>query len=679
MSNEPIIIEQIQLSEVSESAPIVVSNTVDNLTQEENKKPKKSKSKRNSNDENKDKKEQANPYLRTFTIHIKQKQDVIMLRNAILDYKHLENMIIILINLCKKDQEYRAADLLLNNITMKAVLKQTEGGEATKDDILYLNNKLKKYDLFQTVLNYVEDKNINGHNISMLVRRLKKDFKNHEDRLEKGVHSNAPKPKKINKINSYSLPLASEKWSLAKKDYVGLNFFDKMVYIYCPFKGKLDTEHEQYESKIKEQKNKKNAEARLKRKQEKEKKKQQEQQEKESLLEEKSIQVYIQGINQEQQNTNKEEPTIVLQDKETVKQIEQVLKGSNIQSINVSLSNAQVYLNFTYDKSDRLNKNIELEANDDLLKLNQEIDKALLQDIKKDMPNKSQVFKGIKAGLDVGLIHFAALFIDDDKDNSLLFSGRRFIKYNCFYNKQISDINEEMAKHVLTYKQVTQKDGTVIKIPTEYKQHGKQLKNKKRLLTEKRNRFFDEEFLQYAIGIIKYLKHYDVKYLVISKNLSFAKKDGELDMNKKTKQKFYQIPFGRFLNMLECIGKEHGIEVVDCDEAYTSKSSCLSDNVALKQKELKGKKSSVTDFSGSRTARGLYHDKPTNLRYNADMNGSANHIKVIFNDVEYRLNPMLKRKLASPLTIKSNLDLQNRLRVMSSTCTSRIETNVSKN
>ena len=38
---------------------------------------------------------------------------------------------------------------------------------------------------------------------------------------------------------------------------------------------------------------------------------------------------------------------------------------------------------------------------------------------------------------------------------------------------------------------------------------------------------------------------------MISKNLSFTKTTGEIKMVKKTKQKFYQIPFGRLLNLIE--------------------------------------------------------------------------------------------------------------------------------
>lgn len=546
MSNEPIIIEQIQSSEVSESLPIIDSNTVDNPTQEENKKPKNSKSKKNSKSEDKDKEEQENPFIRTFTIHLNKKQDVKFLRKAVYDYKHLENMIILLIKYCKHDNESRAAKLLLNNVTMKAVLKQTAGGEKTKDNIEYLNNKLKKYDLFQVLLDYVEDKKINGHNISMLVRRLKKDYKNHKDRLEKGIHSNEPKAKSLNKVTRCSIPLEPDKWTLAKQDHIGVNLYDKMYYIYCPFKGKLFEE----------------------------------------------------------------------------------LK--HIQNVTVSVSNDQVYLNIGYDKREKIGA------------------KTATYEQRKE----------VRAGGDVGVINLLSLFIDDHKDNSLILSGKRYINYNCYYNKQISNINEEIAKNAIEYREVTKKDGEVIKIPTKHNQRGIQLKNKKKLITEKRNRFFDEEFLQLALGVVRYCKKNDVTSLVLSKNLSFAKKEGSMDMNKKTKQKFYQIPFGRLLNKIQSIGQEEGIDVDFKDEAYTSKSSCLSVNVAEIQKIKKEDKSFSTDFGGSRLKRGLFFDKKTGLKYNADMNASANHIVVKHPEVRFNYGKIIKRKLTSPLKIKRKFDLQ---------------------
>lgn len=484
--------------------------------------------------------------IRTFTLHLNKKQDIKYLRRSIYDYKHMENMIILLIKYCKEDQEHHAAKLLLNNITMKALLKKTKGGKKTKHDINYLKNKLLKYPLFTTLLDYVDNKKINGHNISMIVRRMKNDFKNHEDRLKDGLKSTAPKAKSLNKIVQYSVPLESNKWTLKKDNHIGVNLHDKMYYIYFPHQGKL----------LKE----------------------------------------LQSIN----------------------------------NITVSVSNDQVYLNIGYCKS--LSK--------------------------KEPSGKSILPKPVlEAGGDVGIINLLSLFLNDKNDNSLILSGKKYINYNCFYNKQISKINEDLAKNVIEYREIAQQDGGFIKIPTKYNQKGIQLKNKKKLLTEKRNRYFDEEFLQLAMGVVRYCKKYNITSLVLSNNLSFTKIDGSIKMDKKTKQKFYQIPFGRLLNKIKSIGQEYGINVLFKNEAYTSKSSCISVNVSEIQKIKNEDRSISTDFGGSRLKRGLFHDKKTDLKFNADINGAANHIIVAYPAVKYNYGKILKRKLCSPKKIKSKFNL----------------------
>ena len=82
---------------------------------------------------------------------------------------------------------------------------------------------------------------------------------------------------------------------------------------------------------------------------------------------------------------------------------------------------------------------------------------------------------------------------------------------------------------------------------------------------------------------------------------------GEIKQNKKSKQTFYQIPFGSFLNILQRKCIEAGIEVKLVDEAWTSKTSILSDDVNLSQSRLSTGK---TGYRGVRiknkSHRGLY-------------------------------------------------------------------------
>ena len=92
--------------------------------------------------------------------------------------------------------------------------------------------------------------------------------------------------------------------------------------------------------------------------------------------------------------------------------------------------------------------------------------------------------------------------------------------------------------------------------------------------------------------------------------------------------------FGSFLNILQRKCIEAGIEVKLVDEAWTSKTSILSDDVNLSQSRLSTGK---TGYRGVRiknkSHRGLYLDKVFKVVYNADLGAAANHIRLIYQNV----------------------------------------------
>ena len=139
-------------------------------------------------------------------------------------------------------------------------------------------------------------------------------------------------------------------------------------------------------------------------------------------------------------------------------------------------------------------------------------------------------------------------------------------------------------------------------------------------------------------------------------------------MVKKTKQKFYQIPFGRLLNLLEEKLTDKEIKVIEINEAYTSKTSSLTGDVVKVQVKSKGKEEILpNDLNGSRgnkvsgnlnnpLGRGLFKDIVINKVINADINAAVNHIKVGISQVGYsniKINKDLF-KYCNPIKIKSN-------------------------
>ena len=327
-------------------------------------------------------------------------------------------------------------------------------------------------------------------------------------------------------------------------------------------------------------------------------------------------------------------------------------KDQILKSLNLSHSNGSLYLHFSYG--------------------------VIIP------PNTPKVAKIVKkkpkklAGGDLGLINLLSVFVNDKKSDSFMISGRRFIKYNCNFNKQIAKLNTDIANEAIKWKEIetTLKNENgdnylkndkpikqMTKIPTEYSKKGIELKGFKAVLTEKRNRFFKEEFEKISTHLVQYFEKINVTDFVGSKNLSFAKVKGSIKLNKKTKQKFYQIPFGDFLNMLERKLKLSNINFINIDEAHTSKTSCLSKNVneMVKLREENQKSLSTNVYGGRRVKRGFYKDYASNILFNADINGAVNHLKVAFKRLKFEWLLEYKDKICSPILFKSDEMFRQRL------------------
>lgn len=144
-----------------------------------------------------------NKELKTFSIHETDLSFVRHIKSLLFQYKHLENIINILLqqqfnknqNLLNHidkdnniDKELKDKDselilgkemfnLLLNPIIMKAVLNHNTGGIKTKETIAKVNKYFQHNDLFNQAI--IASKQLNDKNISMIIRRLKKDWSNY--------------------------------------------------------------------------------------------------------------------------------------------------------------------------------------------------------------------------------------------------------------------------------------------------------------------------------------------------------------------------------------------------------------------------------------------------------------------------------------------------------------------
>ena len=318
--------------------------------------------------------------------------------------------------------------------------------------------------------------------------------------------------------------------------------------------------------------------------------------------------------------------------------------NKKINSVTVSLSHGHIYYNLQY-----------IDENKTSINNIKDKDLSIIKDKK-------------IAGLDVGLNNIASIFVNDKDTKSIIISGKELISYNCNFNKRLAKINNEIANEVIQYKEIVNKEGNKQLIPEEYSKKGKVLQNRKSQLFERRKLYMDDYMQKLSKKITNYLVINKVDNLVISRNLSFTKTSGEIKMVKKTKQKFYQIPFGRLLNLIEdkLLAKE--INIVEINEAYTSKTSSLNaDIVKIQEKSKKKEVILPNDLNGSRgnkvsgnlnnpLGRGLFKDIVINKVINADINAAVNHIKVGINQIglkDIKINKDLF-KYCNPIKIKSN-------------------------
>ena len=271
----------------------------------------------------------------------------------------------------------------------------------------------------------------------------------------------------------------------------------------------------------------------------------------------------------------------------------------------------------------------------------------------------------MEAGLDVGVNNLMSVFINDDDSKSIIFDGKLLKRYNSKSNRKLAKLMKTKSEEVVEYIERENEKGEKYTVPAKYSERGVKTNRIISNLFEKRNRYFQDQLNKISLKLLQLLKKSNVTDLVISKNLSFAKKDGTIKMGKSSKQKFYQIPFGRLLNLIEAKAIDFNITVHNVNEAYTSKTSCLSSDVNLIQKKSKSdEKITHNDLNGSRgvnNKRGLYKDTALNKIINADLNGAANHIKLCFKDVDLSVYWKKLWKLCNPIKIKSASDFDRLL------------------
>lgn len=276
------------------------------------------------------------------------------------------------------------------------------------------------------------------------------------------------------------------------------------------------------------------------------------------------------------------------------------------------------------------------------------------------------------AGVDPGVSNLLSIFIDDEKSKSLIVDGTKYVDYNTKSNRFIGkistdiDFNRNLPEEFKKGLEVDKEINKLIRF--------------RKFLYEKRNNFFYSEFHKISNRVLEYLQKQGVTDLAIPNNLAYLKNNGKCDLNNVNAQKFMQIPFMQLIKNI--IKKAHKYEITThiVDEAYTSKTSCLSEYIIrvrdclvknpnlmtlLKEdstlsanvfKGIRAKRS----YNGRKGHRGCYYDFINKIIINSDLNGAANICSLGKGE---QLKHISYFKLCNPIKKKCDGELQGLLAI----------------
>jgi putative transposase len=194
------------------------------------------------------------------------------------------------------------------------------------------------------------------------------------------------------------------------------------------------------------------------------------------------------------------------------------------------------------------------------------------------------------AAIDLGLNNLVAC-VSNNEMKPFLISGRVIKSINHFWNKKVSKLKSKLD--------ISKDEGEKNAIKTKI--------NK---LNRKRNFKVNDYLHKSSSLLVNHLDSNQIDSLIVGYNQGWKQ---DINLGKKNNQKFCNLPFYKFLNMLCYKCNNKGIKVNTQEESYTSKCSFLDNEEVCKHDSYKGK----------RVKRGLFRAS-NGSEINADINGAYN-------------------------------------------------------
>ena len=201
---------------------------------------------------------------------------------------------------------------------------------------------------------------------------------------------------------------------------------------------------------------------------------------------------------------------------------------------------------------------------------------------------------GKVASIDLGLENLFTVAFNYNK-KGISFKGSKLKSINQYFNKEKGKLQSLLPKNQYSSKRINH-------------------------LFYKRNEQLRNIIGFYANKLIKILLEEGISTLVIGHNKNWKNK---INIGKVNNQNFVSIPFSKIIDIIKYKLEDFGIECIEQEESYTSKTSFLdNDNIPTFNE---GENQKHT-FSGKRITRNLYKTKDNKI-IDADLNGALNIMK----------------------------------------------------
>jgi len=243
-----------------------------------------------------------------------------------------------------------------------------------------------------------------------------------------------------------------------------------------------------------------------------------------------------------------------------------------------------------------------------------------------------------KVGIDLGLDELISAFSENPIIRSFIISGREIKSFNQWYNKVKAKIQSDIDN---LRNELSRETSEMKKKILEEKIKWKLIELKR--LTSYRKRYLDTLFHQISKKLVAFLYETGHKVIYIGKNC-IESKNG-INLGEKINQAFVSVPFRKLVDYIKYKAERLGMEVVEVDESYTSKTSPFAD--IFKVGETK-------DFQGNREGN-LFKDFITSKVFHSDLVGALNIMrkgaKLLKLDIYNNLKVLFK-KLCNPKRFK---------------------------